>query len=226
LVGAGVAAVAIIGGTVAIFAAMQDSGSSKTSAPIAQSVTTSPVEPSLGASSEAPRPITTIDDYIKANHIQATPVTPSTPGAPKIDLPVPPGWTRMPDDVAGNYFGVVFDTPTVRDDPPRIIVTVERLQGDVDAAKLLDLAAGAAGQLSGYAGDPPVRAALSDFPGARFSGTYTKGGASRVVAQYVVVIPGTDGTYLMRISADGPAPDADAVVAAAKVFAQATKITM
>jgi molecular chaperone DnaK (HSP70) len=220
----GAAGVVAFGAAIAIFVGMQDSKSSKTSAPIS-SVTSSPASPSLGASAEAPRPITTIDDYIKANNIQATTVTPSTPGAPKIDLPVPTGWTRMPEGAGGNYFGVVFDAPTKPDDAPRFIVTVEKLLGDVDTEKLLDLAAGAAEQLPGYAGDPPVRAPLSGFPGARLAGTYTRDGAPRMVMQYVVVIPAVDGTYLMRISADGADADADAVRAAAKVLAQETAIT-
>jgi hypothetical protein len=213
------------GVAIAIFVGMQDSKSSKTSASIS-SVTTSPAWPSLGASADAPRPIKTIDDYIKANNIKSTTVTPSTPGAPKIGLPVPPGWTRMPEGAGGNYFGVVFDAPTKPDDPPRFIVTVEKLLGDVDTEKLLALAAGSAETLPGYAGDPPVRAPLSGFPGARLAGTYTKDGAPRMVAQYVVVIPGADGTYLMRIRADGPDGDAGAVQAAAKVFSQKTTITV
>jgi hypothetical protein len=132
----------------------------------------------------------------------------------------------MPEGAGGNYFGVVFDAPTKPDDPPRFIVTVEKLLGDVDTEKLLALAAGSAETLPGYAGDPPVRAPLSGFPGARLAGTYTKDGAPRMVAQYVVVIPGADGTYLMRIRADGPDGDAGAVQAAAKVFSQKTTITV
>jgi molecular chaperone DnaK (HSP70) len=222
---AGVAGVVAFGSAVAIFVGMQDSESSKTSASIS-SVTTSPASSSLGASVEAPRPITTIDDYIKANNIQATTVTPSTPGAPKIDLPVPPGWTRTPEGPGSNYFGVVFDAPTMPADAPRFIVTVEKLLGVVDTEKLLAVAAGAAKQLPGYAGDPPVQASLSGFPGARLAGTYTEDGAPRMVMQYVVVIPGADATYLIRINADSPDADADAVRAAAKVFAQKTTITV
>lgn len=222
---AGAAGVVALVAAVAIFVGMQEPGSSKTSASIS-SVTTSPTSLPLGASADAPRPIRTIDDYIKANDIQATKVTPSTPGAPKIDLPVPPGWTRTPEGAGGNYFGVVFDAPTKPDDAPRFIVSVEKLSGDVDPEKLLALAAGAAEQLPDYKGDPPVRAPLSGFPGARLAGTYTKDGAPRMVAQYVVVIPGADGTYLMRISADSPDADAGAVQAAAKVFSQKTTITV
>jgi len=97
---------------------------------------------------------------------------------------------------------------------------------DVTLAGVLALAAGAAQQLPRYNGDPPVRAALSDFPGARFVGHYVKGDQARMIAEYVVVIPGTDGTYLMRISTDSPDVDAGAVMAAAKVFSQKTKITV
>jgi hypothetical protein len=222
---AGVAGVLAFGAAIAIFVGMQNSESSKTSASNS-SATTAPASPPLGASAEVPRPVTTIDDYIKANNIEATTVSPSTPGAPKIDLPVPPGWTRLPEGSGGNYFGVVFDAPTKPDDAPRFIVTVQKLLGDVDTEKLLALAGGAAQQLPGYAGEPPVRASLSGFPGARLAGTYVKDGAPRMVMQYVVAVPRADGVYLMRISADSLDADAGAVQAAAKVFSQKTTITV
>lgn len=226
LIGAVAAVVVVVGSAVALFSGKHDSNSSPPAGSTAPPVTTSSSGPSLGASVEPPRPIKTIDDFLAANNIQATPVTPSTPGAPRIDLPVPPGWTRMPEGPDGDYFGVVFDAPTVREDPPRIIVNVQRLQGAVDPEKLLALAAGAAEELPGYAGDPPVRAPLSNFPGSRLAGTYTKAGAARMFAQYVVVIPGKDGTYLMRISVDSPDADSVAARAALKVFAQNTTITV
>ena len=223
VVGAVAAAVVVIGVMVAIFSG-QDSQSSN--GQDASSADAGSSLPSLGASSEAPRPINTIDDYLKANGIQSVAVAPTTPGAPHIELPVPPGWTRMPEGAGGNYFAVVLDTPAKPDDAPRFVVTVDKLVGNVDTEKVLALAAGAAQQLPGYRGDPPVRAPLSDFPGARFVGHYTKGDQPRMIAQYVVVIPGADGTYLMRISTDSPEADTGAVLAAAKVFAQKTKITV
>ncbi len=221
--GAVAAAAVVIGVTVAIFSG-QDSNSSNNANSNAADGGSS--LPSLGASSEAPRPINTIEDYLKANGIQSVAVAPSTPGAPHIDLPVPPGWTRMPEGAGGNYFAVILDAPVKPDDAPRFIVNVDKLVGNVDTEKILSLAAGAAQQLPGYKGDPPVRAALSDFPGARFVGHYTKGDQPRMVAQYVVVIPGSDGTYLMRIGTDSPDADGGAVLAAAKVFSQKTKITV
>ncbi|WP_246541125.1 LpqN/LpqT family lipoprotein [Mycobacterium spongiae] len=203
---------------------MQDSNSSKTASSVS-SETTALASPPLGTLVEAPPPAT-IDAYIKANNIRATTVTPSTPGAPKIILPVPPGWTRMPEGPGDKYFGVVFDTPTNPEDAPRFIVTVKKLVGDVDTEKVLALAAGSAEELSGYAGDPPVQAELSGFPGARLAGTYMKKDVPRMVMRYVVVIPAANGTYLMRISVDSPEADTDAVQAAAKVFTQKTTITV
>lgn len=223
VVGAVAAAAVVVGVMIAIFSG-HDSPSSNS--PDANSADAGSSLPSLGASSEAARPINTIEDYLKANGIQSVAVAPTTPGAPHIELPVPPGWTRMPEGAGGNYFAVILDAPARPDDAPRFVVTVDKLVGNVDTEKVLALAAGAAQQLPGYKGDPPVRAALSDFPGARFVGHYTRGDQPRMVAQYVVVIPGTDGTYLMRISTDSSDADAGAVLAAAKVFAQKTKITV
>ena len=102
--------------------------------------TTSASAPSTSIRASGPNE--TVADYIKNNDIQETTITPGTPGAPTINLPVPEGWTRMPEGADAPYFGIVFNTPKDPADPPKIIATVEKLTGNVDTEKLLTAAPG------------------------------------------------------------------------------------
>ena len=66
---------------------------------------------------------------------------------------------------------------------------------------------------------------LSGYPASRLSGSYTKNGVPRMVAQNTVVIQSKDGIYLLQLKAEGPEADADALRAAARVIVQKTTIT-
>ena len=221
---AAAAFIVVIGVALTIVAVVQSSKSSNT--PTSTSTSTSAATTSAPSTSEPPSgPNETIADYIKNNNIQATTITPGTPGAPTIDLPVPEGWTRIPEGGDAQYFGIVFNTPTNPDDPPKIIATVEKLTGNVDTDKLLAVAAGEVKNLPGYDGGDAIRATLSGFPASRLNGLYTRNGVPRMVAQNTVVIQSKDGIYLMQIKAESPEADADALRAAAPVIVQKTTIT-
>src|SRR6185312_9405021 len=156
-------------------------------------------------------PNETIADYIKNNNIQATTITPGTPGAPTIDLPVPEGWTRIPEGGDAQYFGIVFDTPTNPNDPPKIIATVEKLTGNVDTDKLLAVAPGEVKNLPGYNSGDGKKGTLSGHPTSQLGGPYTKNGVTRIVAQNTVAIQSENGIYVLQLKAEGPEADADAL---------------
>jgi hypothetical protein len=170
-------------------------------------------------------PNETIADYIKKNNIQATTITPGTPGAPTIDLPVPEGWTPIPEGAEAKYFGIVFKTPTNSNDPPRIIATLEKLTGTVDTAKLLAVAPGEVKNLPDFKGGDCGETKLSGHPACQIGGSYTKNGVPRVVAQKTVVIPREDGVYVLQIDAEGLQADTDALNAVAGVIDEKATIT-
>jgi Probable lipoprotein LpqN/TIR domain len=220
---AAAALIVVIGVAVTIVAVVQNSKSSN--APTSTSTSTSAATTSAPSTSEPPSgPNETIADYLKNNNIQAATVTPGTPGAPTIDLPVPEGWTQIPEDGDAQYFGIVFNTPSNPDDPPKITATVEKLTGNVDTDKLLAAAPGEVKNLPGFDGGDAIRATLSGFPASRLNGLYTKNGVPRMVAQNTVVIQGKDGIYLLQIKAESPEADADALRAGAPVIVQKTTI--
>ena len=216
--------IVVIGVALTILAVVQSSKSSNTSTSTSTSTSTATTS-AAPTSAQASGPNETIADYIKKNNIQETTITPGTPGAPTIDLPVPEGWTLIPEGADAQYFGIVFNTPTNPDDPPKIIATVEKLTGNVDTDKLLAVAPGEVKNLPGYNGSDGIKATLSGFPASRLNGLYTKNGVPRMVAQNTVVIQSKDGIYLLQIKAESPEADADALRAAAPVIVQKTTIT-
>ena len=223
-----VAAIVAIGvvlvGGLTILAIVERPKSSNTSTSTSASTTTAASSaPSTSAQQSGPNP--TIADYLKRNHIHETTITHSTPGAPTIELPVPPGWTRIPDDADARYGGLVFNTPSNPDDPPNIIAIVEKLRGGVDTDKLLAVAPGEVKNLPSYNGGDGQKTTLSGYPAYQIGGSYTKNGATRMVAQKTAVIQSKEGIYLLQLRAEGPQADADALQGATGVIDEKITIT-
>jgi hypothetical protein len=215
--------VALIGGLI-ILAGVQSSESSNTSTSTSTSTSTATTS-APPAFAQAPGPNETIGDYIKKNNIQETTITHGTPGAAKIDLPVPVGWTWIPEGADAPYGGIVFNTPTDPKDPPKIIAIVAKLTGDVDTDKLLAVAPGEVKNLPGYNGGDGRKSTLSGHPAYQIAGSYTKNGVTRMVAQKMVVIQSKDGVYVLQLKAEGPQADANALNDVTGVIDQQTTIT-
>lgn len=195
------------------------SSSSTSSAP---SKTTTPA---TSTSAQASGQNQTIADYIKQNNIQETTIHHDTAGAPTIDLPVPDGWKVVPESADAPYGGLVFNTPTDPNDPPKIQAIVEKLSGNVDPDKLLSFAPGEVKNLQGYTGNDGEKNTLSGFPAYQLGGDYTKDGTQRVAAQKTVVIQGKDGIYVLQLNAEGPQPDKTPLMEATTVIDDKTTIT-
>ena len=83
---------ALVGGlTIAALRQGPNSSSTATTTPMSAA-------PAPPTSTEPPGPTETITGYLTSNDIQQTKITPGTPGAPKVDLPVPEGWAQVSDD--------------------------------------------------------------------------------------------------------------------------------
>ena len=112
------------------------------------------------------------------------------------------------------------------DDPPTIIALVSKLTGNVDPAKILELAPNEIKNLPGYDGaQEGSPSTLSDFEAVQIGGTYTRDGALRAIAQKTVVIPGQDGLYVLQLNADGLEDQMMALMDATAVIDEQTKIT-
>jgi len=223
MVPAAVAAVILVAGLIIV---MRGSDSSDTSTATSGTPdTTTPLATPIAPEPQGPNK--TIADYIKDNGVEATGIAPGTPDTPTINLPVPEGWTRIPEGADAPYFGIVFDKPTNPADPPEITASVERLRGNVDTDQLLAAAPGGVRNLPGFAGADCVKSALSGQPACQIGGTYTEGGVTRVVAQKTVVIQreDRDGIYVLRINAGGLKEDMEALNVAADAIDARTTIS-
>jgi hypothetical protein len=172
----------------------------------------------------------TIYDYITDDHIQRAFVHPGDPGSPVINLPVPAGWQLTVytswDRPEARYAGIALRQPADPDDPPTIVAYVTKLTGDVNPAKLIQYAPGELKNLPGYEGSNGGTSALGGFRASQISGSYTKVGKKRVIAQKTVVIPSQGAVFVLQLRADGPDSERGGLMDAANdVFDQTTITT-
>lgn len=179
------------------------------------------------SSQEAAKPNATIPDYIKQNGITESPVKRGDPGSPEINLPFPPGWEDMgPQTPEWAWGGIKFTgDPALAENPPTIIALLSKLQGNVDPAKILEFAPGEMKNLPGYEGDGVGSASqLAGFDAWQVGGTYVKGGAKHAVAQKTVVIPGSDGLFVLQLNADGTEDQMGILMDATNIIDEQTTI--
>lgn len=176
---------------------------------------------------DAAGPNPTIASYIKDNNIQEAPVKRGDPGSPTIDLPVPDGWEPAGTDTPEWAYGaIVYNGPDAGKYTPSIVALVSKLTGNVDPQKIIDLAPGELNNLPGWSamneGDVST---LGQYPAYQLGGTWTQDGQTKIVAQKTVVIPGSDGLYVLQLNADGLENQKEIIGAATDVIDSQTTIT-
>lgn len=177
---------------------------------------------------EAPQgPAPTIADYIAENDIQETPVHIGDPGAPTIDLPMPDGWQPAGEETPEWAYGAIYyDGPGAEEYTPSIVAIVSKLTGNVDPQAVIDHAPGELTNLPGWSplNDGQV-STLGEYPAFQLGGNWEQDGVAKVVAQKTVVIPGSDGLYVLQLNADGLESQTDIVAEATNVIDEQTTIT-
>jgi len=176
---------------------------------------------------DAKGPNPTIASYIAENNIQETPVKRGDPGSPTIDLPVPDGWEPAGEDTPEWAYGaIVYTGPDAGDYTPSIVALVSKLTGNVDPQKIIDLAPGELNNLPGWkAMNEGETSTLGEYPAYQLGGTWTQDGETKIVAQKTVVIPGSDGLYVLQLNADGLEDQKEIIGAATDVIDTETTIT-
>jgi len=169
----------------------------------------------------------TIQQYINDNGIASTPVRLGDPGAPKILIALPAGWSDLgPDTPEWAYGAVQADNSPNPDDPPTITVLLSKLIGDVDPAKILEYAPAELRNLPNFvAANEPMIDKLSGFDAIQLAGLYDMDGTQRTIAQKTVVIPANDAVYVLQMNADALKSDAISLIQATDVIDRETKIT-
>jgi hypothetical protein len=176
---------------------------------------------------DATGPNPTIASYIAENQIQEAPVKRGDPGSPTIDLPVPDGWEPAGEDTPEWAYGaIIYTGPEAGDYTPSIVALVSKLTGNVDPQKIIDLAPGELNNLSGWKPmNEGAASTLGEYPAYQLGGTWTQDGQTKVVAQKTVVIPGSDGLYVLQLNADGLENQKELIGAATDVIDSGTTIT-
>ncbi len=172
-------------------------------------------------------PNPTIASYIQQNNIQETPVKKGDPGSSTIDLPVPDGWEPAGSDTPDWAYGaIVYKGPEGQEYTPSIVALLSKLTGNVDPQKIIDLAPGELQNLPGWkASNEGEVSSLGEYPAYQLGGSWTQDGQTKIVAQKTVVIPGTDGLYVLQLNADGLEDQGDIVGTATTAIDDQTKVT-
>ena len=176
---------------------------------------------------DAAGPNPTIASYIAQNNIQEVPVKRGDPGSPTIDLPVPDGWEPAGADTPDwAYSAIVYNGPNAGDYTPSIVALVSKLTGNVDPQKIIALAPGELNNLPGWSAmNEGVVSTLGEYPAYQLGGTWTQDGQTKIVAQKTVVIPGSDGLYVLQLNADSLEDQKEIIGAATDVIDSQTTIT-
>lgn len=170
----------------------------------------------------------TIATYIADEKIIETPVKPGDPGAPTIDLPIPEGW-EVVDQGDDSYAAIVYTGPEAAntDFPPNFIAILSKLEGNVDAKKLIEYAGGEVKNLPNYA---PLlegeEGTLSGFPAYQIAATFEDSGTTYVIAQKTAVITGADGAiYVLQLNGTSDETLQDILGSATSAVDDGTTIT-
>jgi hypothetical protein len=172
-------------------------------------------------------PNPTIATFVQENHIQETPIHRGDPGAPNVNLPVPDGWADAGADIPEwAYSAIVYTGPEAAQYTPRITAKMFRLTGDVDPKKILELAPGELRNLNGWsAANEGSTTPLAGHDAYVLGGAWIDGQTPKIVAQKTVVIPRSDGLYVLQLNADGLPDQIDIASTATDVVDAQTTIT-
>jgi hypothetical protein len=176
---------------------------------------------------DAAGPNPSIQSYIKENGIQEVQVNRGDPGSPTIDLPIPDGWEPAGENTPEWAYGaIVYTGPEAGDYSPSIVALLSKLTGNVDPQKIIDLAPGEMNNLPGFeAWNEGAVSTLGEYPAFQLGGTWQNEGLTKITAQKTVVIPGSDGLYVLQLNADGLEEQSDINTAATDVIDSQTTIS-
>ncbi|MGV1006938.1 MAG: LpqN/LpqT family lipoprotein, partial [Candidatus Nanopelagicales bacterium] len=169
-----------------------------------------------------------LSQYIMANKIAEVPFKKDESGTPTIAFPFPPDWVsagaRTPDWA---YGAIVYGKPADPNNEPFLYAIASKLTGNVDPAKILELAPGQLNELPDFKPNhDPERVKFSGFDAVTYAGTYVWEGQPRAVGQETIVIPGKDAVFVLQLNGEAPKGQEQVVIDAAKLIREQTKITL
>ncbi len=182
--------------------------------------------PAVPGAPPAPAPSTltpatsgTLRDYFAANGVQLEAQQPADFTALNITLPVPPGWTRVPDPNVPDAFAVIADRTSGSLYTPNAQVVVYRLAGQFDPKEAITHGFVDSQQLPAWRTTNASLADFGGFPSSLIEGTYRQGDMSVNTSQRHVVAAAGANSYLVSLTVNtdistsvGHGPATDAIV--------------
>ncbi|OBK80852.1 LpqN/LpqT family lipoprotein [Mycobacterium sp. 1164985.4] len=193
--------------------------------------TTTSATSETGTATATPSPAAddddTINEYVTESDIAETPIKPGEPGTPTFNFPIPPGWRDAGEATPEWAYGaIVYDTPKDPNDPPDMYAIASKLTGNVDQAKILEYAPEQLEDMAEFKPlAEPAKGKFGGFDALSYAGTFMNDGQKRFVAQKTVVVPASDGLFVLQLNADSPEAEQNAVLDAIKVIDEQTTIT-
>ena len=169
-----------------------------------------------------------LNKYIVDNKISETPFKKGDPGTPTIEFPFPPDWRSAGDRTPDWAYGaIIYDKAPDPDNPPFMYAIASKLTGNVDPAKILELAPGQLNELPEFVPrEEPQRDMVGGYDAIDYVGTYVWDGKRRGVGQQTIVIPGKDAVFVLQLNGEAPEGQEQAVIDAARLIREQTKITL
>ena len=169
-----------------------------------------------------------LNAYIVANKIAEVPFKKDDPGTPKIEFPFPPDCAPAGDRTPDWAYGaIVYTKAQDPENPPFMYAIASKLTGNVDPAKILELAPGQLNELPGFVPrEAPHSDKVSGFDAIDYVGSYMWEGQRRLVGQQTIVIPGKDALFVLQLNGEAPEGQGQPVVDAVKLINEQTKITL
>lgn len=166
--------------------------------------------------------------YIVDNKIAEVPFKADEPGTPTVDFPFPPDWREAGDKTPEWAYGaIIYDKAVDPANPPFMYAIGSKLTGNVDPAKVLELAPGQLNELPQFTPiHEPRKVKVSGFDAVNYIGTFVWEGETRSVGQQTIVMPGKDAVFVLQLNGEAPKGQEQAVMDAAKLIDEQTKITL
>ena len=205
------------------------------------STATAPVTPTIWTGSPAPAHSNAggehgegraeganLNAYIMSNKIAEVPFKKGDPGTPKIEFPFPPDWAPAGDRTPDWAYGaIVYTKAADPENPPFMYAIASKLTGNVDPAKILELAPGQLNELPEFTPrEAPQSDQVDGYDAIDYVGSYMWEGQRRLVGQQTIVIPGKDALFVLQINGEAPEGQGQPVVDAVKLINEKTKITL
>jgi hypothetical protein len=169
------------------------------SVPVAPMAATTPVVPQAAT---APMPATTgtVTDYFKSHNVTLEPQRAEGFQAFNITLPMPAGWSQVPDPNVPDAFGVIANRNSPDLYTPNAAVVIYKLVGNFDPKEAITHGFVDSQSLAAWQGTDASLADFDGFPSSIIEGTYRQNNMTLNTSRRHVIATSGPDSYLVSLS--------------------------